>query len=78
MFNCFDYGNYVFRNSLKWDNTPRDDIIDFNKDNDIAELMKGFNIVSMVDSRIQDQTIDIIKIIGIFFQRWRSTNNPRI
>ena len=48
------YGNCVFHPSLKWVNTPRDNIIDFSKENDIAELTKGLKIGSMVDSIIQD------------------------
>ena len=48
MFNYYDYGHCVFWPSLKWDNTPRDDIIDFNKDYDIVEFIKGLNIGSMV------------------------------
>ena len=40
MFNYYGCGNYVFRTSLKWENIPRDDIVDFNKDDDISELMK--------------------------------------
>ena len=54
MFNYSNNGYCVFRTSLKWENTPRDDIIDFNKDNDINELMKGLNIGSIIDSSIQD------------------------
>ena len=54
VFNYSDYGNCVFWSSLKWKNKPLDDIIDFNKDNDKAELVKGLDIVSMVSSIIQD------------------------
>ena len=70
MFNYSDHGNCVFRTSLKWDNTPRDDIIDFNKDDDIAELMKGLKIRSMVDSSIRDRIIDIIKTYWDFFCKY--------
>ena len=61
MFLYSDYGNCVFRTSLKWENTPRDDIIDFKKDDDISEFMKGLNIGSMLDSSIQYRVIEIIK-----------------
>ena len=61
MFNYSDYGNCVFWPLLKWQNTPRDNTIDFNKDSDIAELIKRLKIGSMVYSIIQDQIIDIIK-----------------
>ena len=61
MFNYSDYGNCVFRTSLKWENTSRDDIIDLKKDDDIVEPTKGIKIGSMVNSNIQNQIIDIIK-----------------
>ena len=61
MFNYSDYSNFVFRPSLKWENTSRDDIIDFKKDDDIVEPTKGIKIGSMVNSNIQNQIIDIIK-----------------
>ena len=69
MFNYSDYSNFVFRPSLKWENTSRDDIIDFKKDDYIAELMKVLKIGSMVDSSIQDQIIDIIKKIWDTFEK---------
>ena len=40
MFDYYYYGHCVFRPSLKWENTPRDDIIDFNEDYDIFEFIK--------------------------------------
>ena len=55
MFNYSDYGNCVLRTSLKWEDIPHDDIIDFNQDDDISELTKDLKVGSMV------RIIDIIK-----------------
>ena len=44
MFNYSDSGNCFFRPSLKLENTLSDDIIDFNKGNNIAEIVEVLNI----------------------------------
>ena len=72
MFNYSDWGDCILQPSLKWYNTPCDDIIDFNKDNDISELVKGLKIGSMLDSIIQDQIIDIIKTYWGWFFKYSS------
>ena len=61
MFNYSGFGHCAFRTALKQENTLHDDIIEFNKDDDISELMKGLKIGSMADSSMKDQIIDIIK-----------------
>ena len=69
LFNYSDSGKCVFWTSLKFNNTPRDDIIGFNKYDDVSEHMKGLKIGSMLDSIIQDRIIEIIKnYSGWFFK----------
>ena len=53
--------NIVFKLKLNWDDNPRNDIINFNPDEDTKELMKDIRIGASVTSPIQQRLLEIVK-----------------
>ena len=59
--------NTVFKLKLNWDDNPRNDIINFNPDEDTKELMKDIRIGASVTSPIQQRLLEIVKTYWDFF-----------
>ena len=64
----FSYnGKTVYRPKEKWSYSDRDDVILFNHDNDIKELMDNLHIGDTVEQKYKDDIICIIKDYWDFF-----------
>ena len=62
VFECPEYGNTVYRpKSAAVEVSPREDLIYFNEDEDIEELMKGLKIGANVNDATKTEIINIIK-----------------
>ena len=62
IFDCPEYGDAVYRpKGTTVEVPPRNDLIYFNEDNDMEELMKGLKISNTVSEATRTEVINIIK-----------------
>ena len=61
VFNFSHHGKTVYCPKEKWSDSDRDDVILFDHDNDIKELMDNLHIGDTVEQKYKDDIIHIIK-----------------
>ena len=61
VFDYAHYGKTVFRPSKRWADKERDDLIAFDEENDLAELMQNLKVGKTVSPIYKSKIISIIK-----------------
>ena len=61
VFDFTPFGKCVFKPSIDWTNTPRDDIIQFDTTTDMPELTKDLKLGTNISLSDKNKITDIIK-----------------
>ena len=61
VFDFSHHGRAVYRPKIKWSDRDRDDVILFDHDKDMVELMENLHIGETVEQKYKDKIVGIVK-----------------